>query len=278
MSSFDATIETVSFCEDIQQMMYSFGDCENASKSSALLIEDIIFRFIGQLIFKLAEITEKRGSKTMNVEDILFHFKNNQPRLTRCLQFVELKRFQKSSPNIIENDAEDQTPFFDDNLTNIDSKKLKDSMHFISSINPFGPLNTNIISSSFNSQLLDRKKRLELRTREMSASKYISFSNARKFCFASPNGIRDKLKKFKSWISPHLLKIDQIIIANLAMEMLAFLAYEAVGELIDLVLIMRSTDDQSAGPISTNEIREVIRRLSMPNKHRTKIYPLLIQL
>ncbi|XP_027694147.1 transcription initiation protein SPT3 homolog isoform X3 [Vombatus ursinus] len=86
--------------------------------------------------------------------------------------------------------------------------------------------------------LMRKDKRAERQTRMMDAAQYAEFCESRQLSFSK------KASKFRDWLDCSSMEIKPNVIA---MEILAYLAYETVAQLVDLALLVRQDMAPKAG-------------------------------
>ncbi|EDM18721.1 rCG43672, isoform CRA_a [Rattus norvegicus] len=84
----------------------------------------------------------------------------------------------------------------------------------------------------------ERMERAERQTRTMDSAQYAEFCESRQLSFSK------KASKFRDWLDCSSMEIKPNVIA---MEILAYLAYETVAQLVDLALLVRQDMVSKAG-------------------------------
>ncbi|ESO01360.1 hypothetical protein HELRODRAFT_174915 [Helobdella robusta] len=80
-----------SFISEIQQIMYSFGDCSKPLLVSVKLISDVVLNEIIKIIYQLEEVCVLRESKMVGIEEILFLYRKNYKKLKQVIEFLRFK-------------------------------------------------------------------------------------------------------------------------------------------------------------------------------------------
>nr|XP_045365302.1 transcription initiation protein SPT3 homolog isoform X3 [Camelus bactrianus] len=86
--------------------------------------------------------------------------------------------------------------------------------------------------------LMRKDKRAERQTRIMDSAQYAEFCESRQLSFSK------KASKFRDWLDCSSMEIKPNVVA---MEILAYLAYETVAQLVDLALLVRQDMVTKAG-------------------------------
>ncbi|RDD46790.1 Transcription initiation protein SPT3-like protein [Trichoplax sp. H2] len=219
-----------SFTTEILAMMHAFGDVANPLYQSAILIEEIIRRQISNLLIKTSELTLLRGAKIMTVDDILLQFRKNKKKYKHILKILNFKEAKaKTLKHYMY--AED-----DINYANItadtserDSSKIRKYLseifsHYDDMYHSF-ELDRDEIQA-------ERTERLEILTRKMDQSQYLEFSECRQVTFSK------RINKFREWLD--CISIIDAKPNVQAIELLSVLAYETVGRVIELSLIVKA--------------------------------------
>ncbi|KAJ8780021.1 hypothetical protein J1605_012057 [Eschrichtius robustus] len=94
------------------------------------------------------------------------------------------------------------------------------------------------IVTIFEEYIVHEDKRAERQTRIMDSAQYAEFCESRQLSFSK------KASKFRDWLDCSSLEIKPNVIA---MEILAYLAYETVAQLVDLALLVRQDMVTKAG-------------------------------
>ncbi|XP_017644507.1 transcription initiation factor TFIID subunit 13-like [Gossypium arboreum] len=92
------------FQKDFQQMMYGFGDDPNPLPETVTLVEEIVVEYVTDLAHKAQDIGSKRGK--LSVEDFLFLFRKDLPKLNRCTELLSMQEELKQARKAFEVDEE----------------------------------------------------------------------------------------------------------------------------------------------------------------------------
>ncbi|XP_076598995.1 transcription initiation protein SPT3 homolog isoform X5 [Chaetodon auriga] len=87
----------------------------------------------------------------------------------------------------------------------------------------------------------ERMERLERQTRAMDQTQYSEFCESRQLSFAK------KASKFRDWLDCSSLELKP---NSIAMEILSYLAYETVAQIVDLSLLIKQEMAAKTNPIS----------------------------
>ncbi|CAG6016429.1 unnamed protein product, partial [Menidia menidia] len=87
----------------------------------------------------------------------------------------------------------------------------------------------------------ERLERIERRTQNMDQSQYAEFCESRQLSFAK------KASKFRDWLDCSSLELKP---NSVAMEILSYLAYETVAQIVDLSLLIKQEMAAKTDPVS----------------------------
>lgn len=271
--------QKVSYYNEISMMMFGFGDSHKPNPETVRLVESIV---LSQLRLIVREALKYSKNDTLKPEELIFLMRKNKFKMRRFVKYLHNQELKKR----IESNVVD--------LTNIPKNSL---IEFIERIDETGEL-TDL--SEFDEVKHERQVRADRISRALDEEKYKKFSKARCASFNSRQlpQLRN-FEKMRSWIDP-----KKIIITAGACEVLAYYAYETVAQITDYALLVRldnrrtndplsnlcgtyytgsmfngehrfsginpdySTVYSGQPPISVNEIREVMRRLTKPEAGR----------
>lgn len=283
----DASSEIVNFQKEISNMMHGFGDNPNPNAATVLLVENIVLQQLRSMLQEALNYSNIRGAKAISNHDIIYLMRKNFLKLKRLHDYqIKLDKIDKNraplgiSPeavmgNIILED--DKDPTIKKRRTHIDIIRELDEANEVDEI-------------KFDAIDYLRKVRAAKITESMTFEKYEAYHKAR--CTSFRNGTSSKgFAKLEHWINP----TKELKITLPALEVLCFLAYETVAEIVDAVFLIRQDAKKRSGdpfskfeggyfcnPVSLNnavyiksgyegvpaitvaEVREVLRRYFSP--------------
>lgn len=258
-----------SYVKEIQLMMHGFGDVSEPLVASAQLIESILLQQMACLWRSALDVAQMQDSSKPTIENFLFLLRKDPIKLKRFIKYLEKKKAGATLKICM---SEDIWP------KNVASERLKKCLDFLQLIDPmFDPF-----EEEPDDAYLQRKIRADLMTRNLDKNKYMEFTKARQASFGHGKFFASYNAKFREWLG----KIEcNAGITNETCDLMAYFAYEIVGEIVDLAFLVRK-DSQSRefwdrewgptlltigrsptnkqmeyrNPISPNEIREAMRR------------------
>jgi len=265
---------------DTQQMMYAFGDARRPNIETAKLIESVVLVQMTEIVHRAADVSRSRNSKSLSLESILFLMRNSPLKIQRLVKYLTAKDISRQTKAAADGEV--------DNISK-SSKRCKD---FLETIDEGGKLLAACNEEYFDDIYLERLVRNDRVTRTMDDKKYEEFCKARAVGFRGSYS-----QRFQSQMEEVVNSVD-LKIEKLAQEVLSYLAYETLGQLVEMSLLVRRDtcgdpvsrlvplrsvnieypsvhlplptppNDKPEGkteltghPITTAEVREVLRRL-----------------
>lgn len=253
--------EGTNFQKEISNMMHGFGDNPNPNAATVLLVENIVLQQLRSILQEGIFNSNLRGSKTITNYDIIYTMRNNTVKLKRLHDYQQkLDQIDNKSQvnvttsaetiysNIILEDEKD--PTMKKKRTHIDVIKLIDEADEVSQI-------------KFDAIDYLRKVRASKLTESMSFEKYEAYHKARCSSFrCNGYGIGKGFIKLERWINP----TKELKISHSALEVLCFIAYETVAEIVDAVYLIRQDAKRKHGdPFSKYEGGYFCNPLSLSN-------------
>ncbi|XP_058879746.1 transcription initiation protein SPT3 homolog isoform X3 [Acipenser ruthenus] len=200
-----------SFVPELQSMMFALGDARRPLHVTASLVEDV-------------------------VHTQLIHLK----KMKRLLKYMVFRDYKSKILKSIDDEEALETDKFSSSSVN---KRQKLAHDFLSSIDQTGDF-----LALFDDDDVDevKQERLELsfiqraekQTRMMDCAQYTEFCESRQLSFSK------KASKFREWLDCSSLEVKPNAVA---MEILSYLAYETVAQLVDLALLVKQDMTAKAG-------------------------------
>ncbi|NXO39804.1 SUPT3 protein, partial [Locustella ochotensis] len=213
---------------------FSLGDARRPLHETAVLVEDIVHTQLINLLQQAAEVSQMRGARVISAEDLLFLMRKDKKKLQRLLKYMFFRDYKSKIVKGIEEDdlLEDK---FNSNNTN---KRQKLAQDFLNSIDQTGELLAMFEDDEIDDVKQERMERAERQTRTMDSVQYAEFCESRQLSFSK------KASKFRDWLDCSSMEIKPNAVA---MEILAYLAYETVAQLVDLALLVKQDMTPKAG-------------------------------
>ncbi|RUS86019.1 hypothetical protein EGW08_006231, partial [Elysia chlorotica] len=194
------------FTNEIQQMMFGFGDCRKPLQETAVLVEEIVHQQMVAMIHLCAEGAATRGEKQITIEDILFLLRKNKDKLKRLLRYYEVKDMKHVIKSTVS--AADETSKAEVLITQdkkMDSKIMGKNRQicydFLSVIDQTGELLALFQDKEIDLVKHERLVRAELQSQGMDTKQYLEFCQARQANFSRKH---TKSQRFKDWLQLNL--------------------------------------------------------------------------
>lgn len=233
------------FTNEIQQMMFGFGDSRKPLQETAVLVEDIVHQQMVAMIHQAAEGAALRGEKQIALEDILFLLRKNKDKLKRLLRYYEVKDMKHVIKGSVSANDDASKAEMLVNQEKIDRKMMGKNRQvcydFLSNIDQTGELLALFHERDLDPVKHERLLRAELQAQGMDTQQYLDFCQARQANFSRKY---TKSQRFRDWLQLNLN--PEIQLSAAAVELFSYMAYEAVAELVDLALLVKQ--DQRARP------------------------------
>ncbi|KAI8442114.1 hypothetical protein MSG28_005740 [Choristoneura fumiferana] len=254
----DATGEGANFQKEISNMMHGFGDNPNPNAATVVLVENVVLQQLRSLLQDASALSNTRGGKAITNFDIIYLMRKNKIKLKRLHDYqLKLDQIDKSKqvPGAVVETInslmlEDEIdPAAKKRRTHIDIIKELDEADEVSQI-------------KFDAIDYLRKVRAAKLTESMSFEKYEAYHKARCSSFRSGSHLGKGFAKLERWINPN----KELKITLSALEVLCFIAYETVAEIVDAVFLARQDAKKKNGdPFSKFEGGHFCNPLSLNN-------------
>ncbi|CAH0546676.1 unnamed protein product [Brassicogethes aeneus] len=276
-----STQSKVSFYNEISLMMFGFGDSHKPNPETVRLVESITIKQLKLIVQEALKYVQKN---VLEGEELLFLMRHNKHKMRRFVQYLH----NKETKNMLSQ--------LQSNITDVDGDKPKCKLlKFIEMIDETGEF-TDL--NEVDEIKFQRQLRADRISQALDEQKYLEFCKARSVSFSSKSTVRN-MEKLRLWIDPN----NEVVFKPEALDVLSYYAYQTVAEITDYAILVRmdgkfsmdpmqhltgsyynatmfngdfrfinstgSNPDYSRvysgqPPISVNEIKEVMRRVYMP--------------
>ncbi|XP_026539511.1 transcription initiation protein SPT3 homolog isoform X1 [Notechis scutatus] len=227
------TGRSTNFILELQSMMFSLGDARRPLHESAILVEDIVHTQLINLLQQASEVSQMRGARVISAEDLIFLMRKDKKKLRRLLKYMFFRDYKSKVVKGI-----DEDDLLEDKFSSNTNKRQKTAQDFLISIDQTGELLALFEDDEIDDVKQERMERAERQARVMDSAQYAEFSESRQLSFSK------KASKFRDWLDCSSMEIKP---NASAMEMLAYLAYETVAQLVDLALLVKQDMIPKAG-------------------------------
>ncbi|XP_060641458.2 transcription initiation protein SPT3 homolog isoform X1 [Anolis sagrei] len=226
-------VKSTNFTPELQSMMFSLGDARRPLHESAVLVEDIVHTQLINLLQQASEVSQMRGARVISAEDLIFLMRKDKKKLKRLLKYMFFRDYKSKVVKGIEEDD-----LLEDKFSSGTNKRKKIAQDFLISIDQTGELLALLEDDEIDDVKQERMERAERQARMMDSAQYAEFCESRQLSFSK------KASKFRDWLDCSSMEIKPNAVA---MEMLAYLAYETVAQLVDLALLVKQDMTPKAG-------------------------------
>ncbi|XP_071999837.1 transcription initiation protein SPT3 homolog isoform X3 [Engystomops pustulosus] len=173
-----------------------------------------------------ADVSQMRGARVISAEDLLFLMRRDKKKLKRLLKYMVFRDYKsKVLKSIEEEDLEEKLA-----ASANSNKRQKLAQDFLNSIDQTGELLALMEDDEIDEVKQERMERADKQTRNMDSAQYAEFCESRQLSFSK------KASKFRDWLDCSSMEIKPNAVA---MEILAYLAYETVAQLVDFALLVK---------------------------------------
>ncbi|KAK5639724.1 hypothetical protein RI129_010535 [Pyrocoelia pectoralis] len=249
--------QKVTYFTEISLMMFGFGDSHKPNPETVRYVETIVLK---QLRTILNEATKYWDGKLLRGEELVFLMRKNKWKMRRFVKYLNLK-------HLISTRCESKLE------TQPKPVRPHELLDFIDRIDETGEL-TDL--SELDEVVHQRQVRAGYISQALDDAKYLEFQKARCVSFNSRGTSRSaNLEKLRAWVDPKKL----INTSDIAMEVLAYYAYQTVAEMIDYALLVRMDAKRTGDPLSnlsgfhyTAAMFVGEHRFSGPNPDYSRVY------
>ncbi len=262
---------TPSFVPEICSMMHAFGDCARPSAESSAVVEDVVREQMRDILIAATGVAARRcGSTTattaagaaapadapvvVSLEDLLFLMRRSPIKVQRLLRYLSIKDSSASLQSVVPGGGNGNTGGSGEQQHLPESgRRAKRCRDFLSLIDTNG-----LLVAASNEELPDETRMLRLRrldriSRSLDERRYAEFTRARQVGFLGAKMRQQQkflewlMKDSASWMPPGGgigsgdagCKIDRS-----GLEVLSYLAYETVGQIVEMSLLVRNESDE----------------------------------
>ncbi|KAM8739320.1 transcription initiation protein SPT3 homolog isoform 1-T2 [Acanthopagrus schlegelii] len=236
-SSKDRPASRTSFIPELQSMMFALGDARRPLLETAALVEDIVHTQLITMLHQACEGASLRGSRVISAEDILFLMRRDKRKVARLLKYLQFRDYKSKLLKTVEDD--DTQPEM--GAAGVAQRRQRLAQDFLVWMDQTGDLLSLAERQEVDPVKQERMERLERQTRAMDQAQYAEFCESRQLSFAK------KASKFRDWLDCSTLELKP---NSITMEILSYLAYETVAQIVDLSLLVKQEMAAKTNPIS----------------------------
>ncbi|KAM4729653.1 transcription initiation protein SPT3 homolog isoform 1-T1 [Anableps anableps] len=238
-SSKERSASRTSFIPELQSMMFALGDTRRPLYETAALVEDIVHTQLINMLHQACEGAALRGSRVISAEDILFLMRRDKRKLARVLKYLQFRDYKSKLLKTLEEEDMQQEPGGPNAGGNQRRQRL--AQDFLAWMDQTGEFLSLAEKQEADPVKQERMERLERHTRNMDPAQYMEFCESRQLSFAK------KASKFRDWLDCSSLELKPNSVAT---EILSYLAYETVAQIVDLSLLVKQEMTVKISPVS----------------------------
>ncbi|XP_067368680.1 transcription initiation protein SPT3 homolog isoform X2 [Channa argus] len=225
-------------------MMFALGDARRPLYETAALVEDIVHTQLITMLHQACEGAALRGSRVISAEDILFLMRKDKRKVLRLLKYLQFRDYKSKLLKSLEDDDVLQDTDRWSNTGGVsggNQRRQRLAQDFLVWMDQTGELLSLAERQEVDPVKQERMERLERQTRTMDPAQYSEFCESRQLSFAK------KASKFRDWLDCSSLELKP---NSIAMEILSYLAYETVAQIVDLSLLVKQEMITKTNPVS----------------------------
>ncbi|XP_051935376.1 transcription initiation protein SPT3 homolog [Hippocampus zosterae] len=220
-----------SFIPEIQGMMFALGDARRPLHETAALVEDIVHTQLITMLHQASEGATLRGSRVIAVEDILFLMRRDKRKVSRLLKYLQFRDYKsKLLKGLDDDDGQPEQGAGSSTVAGGNQRRQRLAQDYLLWMDHTGELLSLAERQEMDPVKQERLERLERHSRAMDQTQYAEFCESRQLSFAK------KASKFRDWLDCSSLDLKPNAVA---MEILSYLAYETVAQIVDLSLLVK---------------------------------------
>uniref|UniRef100_A0A3B3TK28 SPT3 homolog, SAGA and STAGA complex component n=1 Tax=Poecilia latipinna TaxID=48699 RepID=A0A3B3TK28_9TELE len=222
-SSKERPASRTSFIPELQSMMFALGDARRPLYETAALVEDIVHTQLINMLHQACEGAALRGSRVISAEDILFLMRRDKRKLARVLKYLQFRDYKSK---LLKNLEEEDSVCCSGGLAaGGNQRRQRLAQDFLVWMDQTGEF-----LSLAEKQEVDpvKQERMEVRGHHEIISVL-------------------KASKFRDWLDCSSLELKPNSIAT---EILSYLAYETVAQIVDLSLLVKQEMTVKTNPVS----------------------------
>lgn len=214
-------------------MMHGFGDNPNPNPATVVLVENIVLQQLRSILQEALKISEIRGRKNISNYEIIFLMRKNIMKLKQLQDYqISLETIDQRTSHI--NVTDEEVLYVDRVEEENNTKQLKQRRNHIEIIQHLDELD-EVKHIKLNTVAMTRKLRASRLSEQLPLGKYEAYHKARRASFRSNSSFNKAFAKLEKWVNPN----KELKVTILALEVLGFIAYETVAEIVDSVYLIR---------------------------------------
>ncbi|TNN62803.1 Transcription initiation protein SPT3 [Liparis tanakae] len=198
-----------------------------------------------ECLHQACEGASLRGSRVISAEDILFLMRRDKRKVARLLKYLQFRDYKSKLLKTLEDEDvhqdTDRTAAPPGGVAGGNQRRQRLAQDFLVWMDQTGELLSLAERQEVDPVKQERMERLERQTRAMDQGQYSEFCESRQLSFAK------KASKFRDWLDCSSLELKP---NSISMEILSYLAFETVAQIVDLSLLVKQEMTAQTNPIS----------------------------
>lgn len=229
-------VPSVTYSDEIRDMMFAFGDSIRPKRETAEILEELVLEQMREILFRAQEVAERRQNAQIGLEELLFLQRRQPVKVQRLLKYLSVRdtaaTFQALSG---------------DNV-NVECKRVKKCKDFLRRIDTDGSLIKATSEELQDEVRMERLRRMDRLSRDLDERKYAEFSRARQVSFLGAK-MNKNVTRFHDWLLSETQSWFHMTVDRVALEIFSYFAYETVGHLVEMALIVRKESEYTWDPV-----------------------------
>merc|ERR1719471_1570872 len=255
-------------------MMFAFGDAPRPLTASAALVEEIVHVQMEEILQRASDVAARCNRPSVSLEDVLFVVRKNPIRVQRLARYLSVKDAATTLQQEANPAGGSPPP-----PPNPQESPIGRCREFFSKLDSCssegGVLEQALDGELYDEARMERLRRMERMSRELTGKRYNDFTKARQVNF-----LGHKMRfpqKFHDWLVRSRRLSDttegatggsSCRVDRSAIEAFTFLAYEAVGQIVEMSLLARSEMERNrGGAFTTNAVNPRYPMFQLPGLH-----------
>merc|ERR1719471_658433 len=253
-------------------MMFAFGDAPRPLTASAALVEEIVHVQMEEILQRASDVAARCNRPSVSLEDVLFVVRKNPIRVQRLARYLSVKDAATTLQQEANPAGGSPPP-----PPNPQESRIGRCREFFSKLDSCssegGVLEQALDGELYDEARMERLRRMERMSRELTGKRYNDFTKARQVNFLGhkmrfPQKFHDWLVRSRRLDTTEGATGSSSRVDRSAIEAFTFLAYEAVGQIVEMSLLARSEMERNrGGAFTTNAVNPRYPMFQLPGLH-----------
>lgn len=222
----NTNLQSTTFTDVISLMMHGFGDNQIPNPETVKLVENVVLKILRDLLHITSKYVEDKGVHRIHGSDIIFQLRHDRHKIQRFVKYLDYKLISNKLSSGLEEETEVPKEI---------KNKYQTIKNFIKDMDETGEF---LDTDEFDAIKYERQIRAERLSSAMDETEYKNYTKARQASFFSKQFCQPE--KFKHWLDPR----NYLDLMPSAVEILELIAYNIIGNLVDMCLIIRQVKSE----------------------------------